>query len=405
MKNFFANAISNELIFVYGLIALVIILIIVIVIIDKKESRKKPKNLFDTLNMKIISDVNNLTPEDKNEKVKEEKIVPELDIIEMKQKKNKDNFQDLEPIPEVRVEKENFTIPKQVESKKVKEEETELLEDITSNDFSQNEEEDIYIESDLEKTQSQIRVEEITEALKKAQVEEQIDIYVEDGQIKNIGKNLKELDENIKIIDAKKKVVMPGLINTHAHIPMSIFRETLDGYNLQEWLNDKIWPMEDKLQEQDIYYASYLSFIEMIKTGCTTINDMYFMTDEIIKAMEETGIRLQTTRTLQDIDGLEAGEKRLQELQRLIDKYKNKNSRYCGPCGFGRNFPPISGGGLQVQHSHEKRFGTRFTGGQCVPTVFICRYVGAERPLCGVEVCRFVLTGIKKRLQTQGFIL
>lgn len=159
------------------------------------------------------------------------------------------------------------------------------------------------------------------------QVEEQIDIYVEDGQIKNIGKNLKELDENIKIIDAKKKVVMPGLINTHAHIPMSIFRETLDGYNLQEWLNDKIWPMEDKLQEQDIYYSSYLSFIEMIKTGCTTINDMYFMTDEIIKAMEETGIRLQTTRTLQDIDGVEAGEKRLQELQRLIDKYKNKNSK------------------------------------------------------------------------------
>ena len=159
------------------------------------------------------------------------------------------------------------------------------------------------------------------------QVEEQIDIYVEDGQIKNIGKNLKELDENIKIIDAKKKIVMPGLINTHAHIPMSIFRETLDGYNLQEWLNDKIWPMEDKLQEQDIYYASYLSFIEMIKTGCTTINDMYFMTDEIIKAMEETGIRLQTTRTLQDIDGVEAGEKRLQELQRLIDKYKNKNSK------------------------------------------------------------------------------
>ena len=50
-----------------------------------------------------------------------------------------------------------------------------IIEDITSNDFSQNEEEDIYIESDLEKTQAQIRVEEITEALKKAQVEEQIE--------------------------------------------------------------------------------------------------------------------------------------------------------------------------------------------------------------------------------------
>lgn len=211
MKNFFANAISNELIFVYGLIALVIILIIVIVIIDKKESRKKPKNLFDTLNMKIISDVNNLTPDDKNEEVKEEKIVPELDIIEMKQKKNKDNFQDLEPIPEVRVEKENFTIPKQVESKKVKEEETELLEDIASNDFSQNEEEDIYIESDLEKTQAQIRVEEITEALKKAQVEEQIeeDKYAkfEEEQEKNAIISYNELKKSFdKLYSENEKI-------------------------------------------------------------------------------------------------------------------------------------------------------------------------------------------------------
>ena len=56
MKNIFDNAISSELFFVYALIALVIILIIVIVVLDKKESNKKPKNLFDTLNMKIIAD-------------------------------------------------------------------------------------------------------------------------------------------------------------------------------------------------------------------------------------------------------------------------------------------------------------------------------------------------------------
>lgn len=209
MKNLFANAISNELIFVYGLIALVIILIIVIVIIDKRESKKKPKNLFDTLNMKIISDVNKLTPENKNGEVKEEKIVPEFDIIEMKQKKNKDNFQDLEPIPEVRVEKEDFTISKQVESKKAKEE-TELLEDMTSTDFSQNEE-DIYIESDLEKTQAQIRVEEITEALKKAQVEEQIeeDKYAkfEEEQEKNAIISYNELKKSFdKLYSENEKI-------------------------------------------------------------------------------------------------------------------------------------------------------------------------------------------------------
>ena len=70
--------------------------------------------------------------------------------------------------------------------------------------------------------------------------------------------------ENTKIIDATRKVVLPGLINTHAHVSMSIFRETLDGYSLQEWLENKIWPMEDKLNSEDIYYAAYLSFIEKI---------------------------------------------------------------------------------------------------------------------------------------------
>ena len=115
---------------------------------------------------------------------------------------------------------------------------------------------------------------------------------------------------------------MPGLINTHAHVAMSIFRETLDGYNLQEWLKDKIWPMEDKLNGEDIYYGSYLSFIEMIKSGCTCINDMYFLPEYSIKAAMETGVRFQTTRTLisNDVD------KRLEELKDLINKYKSNDT-------------------------------------------------------------------------------
>ena len=87
-----------------------------------------------------------------------------------------------------------------------------------------------------------------------------------------------------KVIDAKGRVVMPGLVNTHSHVPMSIFRESADGYTLQDWLTKVIWPKEDKMTNEDVYYASILSFLEMIKTGTTTINDMYFMTEDIIKA-------------------------------------------------------------------------------------------------------------------------
>ena len=118
------------------------------------------------------------------------------------------------------------------------------------------------------------------------------------------------------------KVVMPGLINTHAHVPMSIFRETVDGYMTQDWLEKKIWPMEDKMSKEDIYDASLLSFIEMIKTGTTTINDMYFMTEEIMKAATDTGVRIQTTRTLMDMAG--DGDTRIEELKKLLNTYQGK---------------------------------------------------------------------------------
>ena len=154
-------------------------------------------------------------------------------------------------------------------------------------------------------------------------IEKNVDIEITDNKITQIAKNI-ESDSEEKVIDATGKIVMPGLINTHSHVPMSIFRETVDGYNLQDWLEKKIWPMEDKLTESDIYYGSKLSFIEMIKTGCTTINDMYFMTDDIINAAIDTGIRLQTTRTLMNMNE-EDGIQRLKELDELLEKYRNKN--------------------------------------------------------------------------------
>lgn len=96
-------------------------------------------------------------------------------------------------------------------------------------------------------------------------IENNIDILIEDDKITKISKNIDYI-EDAKIIDATNKIVMPGLINTHAHVAMSIYRETLDGFSLQDWLNNKIWPMEAKMTGEDYYYPSVLSFIEMIET-------------------------------------------------------------------------------------------------------------------------------------------
>lgn len=128
------------------------------------------------------------------------------------------------------------------------------------------------------------------------------DILVQNGKIVKVEEKIEEV-ENVKIIDAKNHIVMPGLINTHAHIPMSVFRETTEGCKLYEWLNEKIWPREDKLTKEDVYWASMLSYYEMISTGTTTINDQYFMSEEIRRAAEDCKVRAAITRPIMDTDG------------------------------------------------------------------------------------------------------
>ena len=126
-----------------------------------------------------------------------------------------------------------------------------------------------------------------------------------------------------KIIDAKGNVLMPGLINCHCHAGMSIFRETVDGIGLQDWLEKKIWPIEEKLTAEDIYEASKISFKEMVETGTTTVNDMYFEADRTATAAKEAGIRLHATRPLMDMLGEEDGKMRIEEIKWLAKKYEN----------------------------------------------------------------------------------
>lgn len=179
---------GNELFFVYGLIALVVILIIVIMVIDKKESNKKTKNLFDTLNMKIIANPDDIAA---NTEPKEQ----EIEIIEIKQPQNEESFEEIQPIPEI----EPLMTSNSIEDYKP------IIETIN------NIEDDNYVESDLEKTQAQIRVEEITEALKQAQIEEQIqeDKYAkfEEEQEKSAIISYNELKESFdKLYSENEKI-------------------------------------------------------------------------------------------------------------------------------------------------------------------------------------------------------
>lgn len=93
------------------------------------------------------------------------------------------------------------------------------------------------------------------------------------------------------VFDATRRLILPGLINTHAHVPMVIFRGLAEDVTIDKWFNDYIWPLESNLQPADVYWGMQLGLAEMIRAGVTSVADHYFHMDEGAKAVEKAGTR------------------------------------------------------------------------------------------------------------------
>lgn len=106
-------------------------------------------------------------------------------------------------------------------------------------------------------------------------------IAVGDKKIIDVGKNnelKRKYRRGYEKIDAKCKVVIPGLINTHQHAAMSLLRGYADDLPLQEWLEKWIWPIEKHMSPHDIYVGASLTAVESIMGGTTAVNTMYHYT-------------------------------------------------------------------------------------------------------------------------------
>ncbi|MEJ3719960.1 amidohydrolase [Paenibacillus polymyxa] len=148
------------------------------------------------------------------------------------------------------------------------------------------------------------------------------DILIKGQFIEEIGENLKSSDPALIVIDAKGMVAMPGLINTHNHTPMSLLRCFSDDLRLMDWLDNKMLPAENRMNEEDIYWGALLGIIEMIKSGTTAYADMYIQMDQIANAVAQSGIRASLTRGLVFFD--DDRGKRLQEGIDLVEKWHGK---------------------------------------------------------------------------------
>ena len=97
-------------------------------------------------------------------------------------------------------------------------------------------------------------------------------------------------------VNGAGRCFLPGFVNTHGHAAMSLLRGYADDLNLQVWLEEKMWPMENRFTHEDVRCGTLLSIAEMIRSGTTCFVDMYDKMDEVAGAVEATGMRACLTR-------------------------------------------------------------------------------------------------------------
>ena len=102
-----------------------------------------------------------------------------------------------------------------------------------------------------------------------------------------------------EVIDCGKKVLMPGLINTHTHIPMTLLRGLSDDLRLDVWLMGYMMPVEREFVSPEfVRLGTKLGCAEFIRSGVTTYNDMYYFEDDIAEATAEVGLRALAGQTV-----------------------------------------------------------------------------------------------------------
>lgn len=128
---------------------------------------------------------------------------------------------------------------------------------------------------------------------KKRDIRKNTCIGIKGDKIAYIGKYNEKINAK-KVIDCSNKVVIPGLYNCHTHTPMSLLRGYENDKNLQDWLNNAIFPAEDYFRKIDksTYIGSLLSIADMIASGTIGFSDMYFRIDGIATAVEEAGVKV-----------------------------------------------------------------------------------------------------------------
>ena len=128
-----------------------------------------------------------------------------------------------------------------------------------------------------------------------------VNVLVKDKVIAYIGKYV-PTDVDVRVIEGNGNLLLPAFYNTHCHSAMTLFRGYGDDLPLQRWLNERIFPAEDRLTSESVYYGSMVAIAEMIRNGTVSFSDMYFFLDDTARAVEESGVKANLSRSIVSFD-------------------------------------------------------------------------------------------------------
>lgn len=160
------------------------------------------------------------------------------------------------------------------------------------------------------------------------------DVLVEDGRITHVGeaKGRKEAD---RVLDGTGQVLIPGLVNLHTHLAMGLLRGYGDDMHLEAWLQQRIWPAEERIGEAEMRAGADLGLVELIRGGTTSFLDMYWMEETVIApAARAAGVRAWVGEGMVDIHQTPAGEpnKKLVAVERFVKATKAAEDPLITPC-------------------------------------------------------------------------
>ncbi|MFZ3046727.1 MAG: amidohydrolase [Desulfatirhabdiaceae bacterium] len=157
-------------------------------------------------------------------------------------------------------------------------------------------------------------------------------IAIQDGRIVQVDDKLPRsaFPESAQMVNAHGGIILPGLINTHTHLPMTLFRGLADDLPLLSWLNDHIFPAEaTHLNPDSVRIGTRLACAEMLLSGTTTCCDGYFWEDDVAKAVLESGMRAVLGQGIIDFPapGVPNPKDNVDEAEAFIKKWTGKSSR------------------------------------------------------------------------------